>query len=256
MIDVVTVMLMMINAGRSQHIEVPNCSLAGQTYVNGFRLDDNSSLAIQQTFVGLCYTDEGIQFIPNCADDNIQSPYTQCNQDLFNADVFEVFLSSDSTDEAPTYYLEVELSPHGVLFVTYVVNPNGVCNGIEDTLVDCGQSGIIYNATINSQGWNGYLLIPFNLIDKASRVSPPTPIKPGSQFRINMFRIDTPLGSYKEYSAWHPTDESPPCFHVPSKFGYLTLFCDCWFADRSSKKFFTLLILLKLLTHPSYSTSV
>eukprot|EP01132_Coremiostelium_polycephalum_P005389 gene5389-6722_t len=200
-------------------------------HISNFRLVDNSSMAIQQTFVSICYDNEYLNIRADCVDNNIVSPYQSCNQDLFNADVFEVFVSYGSGQ--PDSYLEIELSPYGVLFVSKVTNPNNNCPGIVDDLIDCGQSGIIYNATIFGNEWSGILQIPLTLIEKVTSITPSATTNnsnsnsnnnnfgPGSQWRINMFRIDIPLGQDKEYSCWNPTCTNPPCFHRPSDFGLM-----------------------------------
>ncbi|KAN0027803.1 hypothetical protein ACTFIV_009627 [Dictyostelium citrinum] len=189
------------------------------TSVTDFTLTSNYGLAVQQTFASICYDDQYINIKAYCIDNNIISPYNSCNQDLFNADVFETFISYGPADEVAVNYLEVELSPYGVLFVSLVNNPNDECDGIQDTLVDCGQSGIIYGASTVNDGWEGTLRIPYQLIQKASQHSETE----GYIYKFNMFRIDVPLNNYKEFSCYHADNTNPPCFHVPSYFGNIAL---------------------------------
>ncbi|KAF2072185.1 hypothetical protein CYY_006505 [Polysphondylium violaceum] len=187
------------------------------THVSNFRLVDNSSLAVQQTDVSMCYDETYLNVKADCFDNNIQSPYSQCNQDLFNADVFEIFLAYGP--EVPTKYLEIELSPYGVLFVSKVANTDDFCTGVTDSLIECGASGIVYNATIQDNEWVGILQIPLSLIQETSNLAEPQPSPQLPLYRINMYRIDIPASQEKEYSCWNPTDTSPPCFHKPSMFG-------------------------------------
>ncbi|GAM19900.1 hypothetical protein SAMD00019534_030750 [Acytostelium subglobosum LB1] len=212
----------LVCAAAQPSLQVPRCEV-GSTMATDFFLDDGSAPAIQQTAVNVCYDDEYIYLKPMCTDNDIMSPFTECNQDLFQSDVFEVFISEGFNQ--PTNYLEVELSPYGVLFVSNVANTDNDCSGITDTLIDCGASGIQYNSTATPTGWLGYLALPFSTIQNATyAASAVRPDSYGTQFRMNMYRIDTPSQTYvKEYSCWNPTDKSPACFHVPSTFGYITL---------------------------------
>eukprot|EP01133_Synstelium_polycarpum_P005610 gene5610-6468_t len=152
--------------GANPSITVGKCSGSLQ-YVDNFRLDDNSSYALQPTNVALCYEDQSLFINAFCTDDNIVSPYSECNQDLYNADVFEVFLAAYQTT-VPTNYLEIELSPYSVLFVAQVNNPDDMCTGIADKLIDCTASQVSYNASLNANGWAGFIEIPFSLIQSAS----------------------------------------------------------------------------------------
>ncbi|EGC28890.1 hypothetical protein DICPUDRAFT_159603 [Dictyostelium purpureum] len=208
------------------NLKIYKCSESGgsvswsnATTVTDFEVTSNMGLAIQQTFASICYDDEYLRIKANCIDNNIISPYNQCNQDLFDADVFEIFLAYTDANSVAVNYLEVELSPYGVLFVSSVYNPNDACVGIQDNLVDCDQSGIIYEAGPVTSGWSGELSIPFSLIQKASG----NPSGSNNVYKLNMFRIDVPQYGYKEYSCYHADNTNPPCFHVPSYFGALSL---------------------------------
>ena len=62
----------------------------------------------------------------------------QCNDPLYEQDVVEVFVAPALPDGEPMHnYLELELSPNGVLFSANVTNPNLTCLGIEDGMLDC-----------------------------------------------------------------------------------------------------------------------
>ncbi|KYR02957.1 hypothetical protein DLAC_00440 [Tieghemostelium lacteum] len=199
-------------------------NFSNTTHLSNFRLVDNSTVASEQTFASVCYDEEYLNIQTTNFDDNIYSPFTDCNDDLYKADAFEVFLAYGSNQ--PEFYLEIELSPMGVLFVSKIYNPGDACSTISGTLIDCGQSGIIYNATVYDQfnTWVGTLRIPLELIYQTSSSSSSEgssqPLTP-STLRFNMFRIDVPLNSPMQFACWNPTDANPPCFHIPSAFGYM-----------------------------------
>ncbi|EFA79121.1 hypothetical protein PPL_07946 [Heterostelium album PN500] len=205
-------------------LEISRCGTSG-SFVSNFILDSGVGLAVQQTVVNLCYDNDNLYLKPLCYDDNIVSNYTLCNEHLYNYDVFEVFLSVGH--QQPTNYLEVELSPRGVLFVAQVANTDDSCSGITDTLIGCPESEIEYSAqVIPNLGYQGFLSIPFATIQNATY--PNGAVEQSSsfntQYRMNMYRVDFPTTtSPTEYSCWSPTFMNPPCFHVPSTFGYITL---------------------------------
>lgn len=114
-----------------------------------------------------------------------------------------------------------------VLFACYVDNPNLACKGIQDTYIPCESSGISYAADNTTDGWWGYLQIPFSLIDTLPPVSSPKwapgDSKRGLTYRGNFFRIDTPKNQTQEFSCWSPTFVKVPCFHMPEYFGFIKL---------------------------------
>jgi len=151
--------------------------------------------------------------------------------------VVETFLAVQSSQSVPKNYLEVEVSPNSVLFVSKIYNPQGTCQGIEGTLVDCSVSGIHWSAkrSDNENTWFAFLSIPFELIVNASSDNSASEnshaarhlsveVAPLSVLHGNFFRIDTPSSTgTKEYSCWNPTMASPACFHKPAYFGTLHL---------------------------------
>ncbi len=192
-----------------------NWTQLGVALIGEFVLSSGQALPEQQTSVNLCWSDDALLVQFTAIDDEPYNPLTECNQDLYEHDVVEMFLSTEEGTVAPHYYLEFEVSPESVLFASHVANPNLQCAGIKDTPIPCNYSGLAYDASITSWGYYAFLQIPWSLVG----VEPAR----GIVLRSNMFRIDTPSGSAKEYSAWSADYAVPPCFHMPSYFGSLVL---------------------------------
>jgi len=193
----------------------PDGDWSNVQHVTDFKLvQDPNHKAKQNTAVHFCYDDRALQLKYECEDNNIISPYTDCNQPLYNSDVVEVFLthvySGPSVDLH--HYLELEVSPNSVLYVSHITNPNLTCEGIQGLLVVCDQSGVVWTAQRKDaeNSWWAFLSIPWGLIGGLPRE--------GWSFSGNFFRIDTPHNNPQEFSCWQSTNSNPPCFHVPKYF--------------------------------------
>ena len=135
---------------------------------------------------------------------------TLCRRDepLWKEDVYEVFLSPEAE---PTLYYEFEVNPLGALFDARIRSPEGR----RDTMsaeVAWNCPGFGARVRVRPDRWSALLTIPLAPMDPAG----------GTRlWRANFYRIDR--GDRDEYSAWRPTLQSPPDFHVPARFGWLRL---------------------------------
>eukprot|EP01125_Pyxidicula_operculata_P022999 TRINITY_DN9749_c0_g1_i1.p1 TRINITY_DN9749_c0_g1~~TRINITY_DN9749_c0_g1_i1.p1 ORF type:complete len:228 (-),score=31.36 TRINITY_DN9749_c0_g1_i1:18-701(-) len=181
--------------------------------------NEPSTTAKQQTTVHICYTEVALHIKFDCIDNNASSTFHTCNQPLYQQDVVETFITSryNAPNVDLHHYVEIEVSPNGVLFVSDITNPNLVCSGITGDTIDCSNSGITWEAKKFSESWWAYLSVPWKLIDRGN------PVSTHHSFSANFFRIDTPLSSAKEYSCWNSTDSRPPCFHKPHYFGVFNM---------------------------------
>jgi hypothetical protein len=185
-----------------------------------FILADCSGPARQSSIVKACWTPTSLRLFYLLRDDYILNPYRSCNQPLYQYDAVEAFIGPHV--EEVHHYLEMELSPHAVLFVSNITNPNLVCQGIKGDPLSC--SLFDYKAALNHTygGWWGEVGIPWFVL---YRYHPQfrdnmAALPVGSSWRINFFRVDQPAqGRAKEYSCWSCDYSSPPCFHKPAYFG-------------------------------------
>jgi hypothetical protein len=153
-----------------------------------------------------------------CNDTDIWSPYTSRDQHLWNNDAVEVFID---TDTVPNTYVEIEVSPHNILFDSFITDPKNI--DFEKT-ASFDLSGICTAVTVNGtmdihedkdRLWIAEMSIPFtNLVENFKGIEPGKTI-----WKINFYRINVDKGKKPEDYAWSPTYGS---FHVPSHFGILT----------------------------------
>lgn len=150
---------------------------------------------------------------------------TETNDDLYNQEVFEVFIAAGK--ENPTNYLEIEVNPNNALWVGWVHNPSLGLGTEPNTLkmIQKEQISIQHKVTCQESSWSGELQIPLALI--TDRVDE-------RNFRINFYRIvakekpkDTQWVCTDEnahFLCWSPTMSGQvPAFHRPTHFGYLQL---------------------------------
>jgi hypothetical protein len=171
-----------------------------------------------ETRVKLLYSENGLYVLMVGSDSRITATMTEDFLDLWNEDVFEVFLW---TDEAYPVYFEYEISPLGYELPILVPNFHGEFLGWRPWHYDGErltrrattavggprESG----ATIT--GWRAEVFIPWALLEPLQNVPP----QPGSMWRANFYRVDhdgeTP-------TAWHWSPVSGT-FHEFQRFGTL-----------------------------------
>jgi hypothetical protein len=143
-------------------------------------------------------------------DDGVVATCTKRDEPLWREDVFEVFLAPR---DPPTVYYEFEVNPLGTLFDARVESPDlDRATMRVDAAWDC--PGLEARVSKSSRRWSALLRIPLEpLVESESGVP--------ARWRANFFRIDR--GVPDEYSAWSPTLADPPDFHVPARFGILSL---------------------------------
>ena len=169
------------------------------------------------------YSETGIYFLMQCADEVLTATLTEDFTDLYKEDVVEVFLW---TDEAQPLYFEYELSPLNYELPILVPNHGGTffgwrpwhyegerrtrhatsVQGIEK------KSGAAISGTAIS-GWTAEFFIPYALLKPLGNVPP----QPGTRWRANLYRIDYDT-TEPRYWQWQPTAGS---FHEYQRFGTL-----------------------------------
>ncbi|MDY7092654.1 MAG: carbohydrate-binding family 9-like protein [Acidobacteriota bacterium] len=203
-------------------------------------LSDGSGAPRQATRVQACWDAEALYVRFVCADQDAWSHFTRRDDSLWEQEAVEVFLAPGAA--APQRYFEFQVSPRGVLFDAVVDNPNldrsdlvtdpsWNCPGIRWAAgplpVSPGSSAEAAQGTSSDEGpsedWWAGLLLPW-------RGLLPDP-RPPTELRANFYRIERPRPERfsqrpslpEEFSAWSPTNLSPPDFHRPARFGLLRL---------------------------------
>ncbi len=152
---------------------------------------------------------EGVLFVRfDARDAGVVATLTERDGPLWTEDVVEVFLSPE--DPSRVYY-EFEVNPLGALFDARVDSPDlsRATMKVEPAWTCPGFSARVRHGPAT---WSALLRIP---------LSPMTPAPISSLWRANFYRVDR--GNPDEYSAWSPIFTDPPDFHVPERFGFLSL---------------------------------
>jgi len=170
------------------------------------------------TRVRLLYSATGLYVLMDGSDARITATMTEDFLDLWNEDVFEVFLW---TDEAYPVYFEYEISPLGYELPILIPNFQGdflgwrpwhyegerVTRRATTVLGGPRESG----ATVT--GWRVEVFIPWALLQPLRGVPP----RPGSRWRANFYRVDYD-GETPTAWAWAPVGAT---FHEFQRFGIL-----------------------------------
>ena len=164
------------------------------------------------------YSATGIYFLIDGGDRTLTATMAEDFMDLWNEDVFEVFLW---TDERNPLYLEYEISPLNRELPILVPNFGGQFLGWRPWHYEKDRairkatsvSGGTKQSGAAIQGWRAEFFIPYALLRPLQNVPP----KPGARWRINVYRMDYDGGKRTQWD-WAPVGDS---FHEFEKFGEL-----------------------------------
>jgi hypothetical protein len=168
------------------------------------------------------YSDTGLYVLMDGTDRTLTATMTDDFMDLWNEDVFEVFLW---TDERYPVYFEYEISPLNRELPIIVPNFGGQFLGWRPwhyegprlTRKATSVSGGPKEPHATIDGWRAEFFIPYTLLKPLQNVPP----KPGTTWRANFYRMDHDGGTLTQWG-WVPLAN----FHDYEKFGELA------FADR------------------------
>lgn len=173
-----------------------------------------------KTAFKILYSATGIYVLFKGDDDKITSDYKNDFENLFTADVFEVFFHPFPSE--PVYF-EYEVSPLDKELVLLILNRNGKFGGwipwhYED------KNKVVKKVIINGgemksgaaiQSWSAELFFPYKILNPLLNVPPLT----GSRWNANFCRLDYDTGKQVMFS-WSPVEKS---FHEYKKY-YALLF--------------------------------
>ena len=161
------------------------------------------------------YSDTGLYFLMDGTDRKLTATMADDFMDLWNEDVFEVFLW---TDERYPVYLEYEISPLNHELPILIPNFGGQFLGwrpwhYERKLTRKATStvGGPKESQAAIQGWRAEFFMPYTLLRPLQNVPP----KPGTRWRANVYRMDHDDGRTTQWD-WAPVG---PSFHEFEKFG-------------------------------------
>ena len=162
------------------------------------------------------YSTTGLYFLLDGSDKTLTATMNEDFLDLWNEDVFEVFLW---TDERYPLYFEYQISPLNRELAILVPNFGGQFLGWrpwhyeKDRLIRKATSitGGAKQSGAAIQGWRAEFFIPYAVLRPLQNVPP----KPGTRWRANVYRMDYDEGKRTQWD-WAPVGDS---FHEFQKFG-------------------------------------
>ncbi|HJZ74505.1 MAG TPA: carbohydrate-binding family 9-like protein [Vicinamibacterales bacterium] len=169
------------------------------------------------------YSTTGLYFLIEGTDHMLTASMTEDFMDLWNEDVFEVFLWTD--ERYPTYF-EYEISPLNHELPILIPNFGGQFLGWRPWHYERDRLTRKATATIGGpkqphadiEGWRAEFFIPYALLRPLQNVPP----KPGTRWRANVYRMDYDGGKRSRWE-WAQVDDG---FHEYQRFGELV------FVDR------------------------
>jgi hypothetical protein len=174
------------------------------------------------TTVRLLYNDNYLYIAFECEDNYVWGTITGRDSSIFTEECVEAFICPSG--KARQYY-ELDVSPRNAVFDAFILNGRSVsgtggkgfrswtkytCDGMETHVNINGELG-----KPGAKSWTVEYAIPFSSIIGSDNLVP----EPGEEWRINMYRIDSPVKGQLEYYAWSPTGAND--FHRFWKFGIL-----------------------------------
>jgi hypothetical protein len=164
------------------------------------------------------YSGTGLYFLIEGTDRALTATMNEDFMDLWNEDVFEVFLW---TDERYPAYFEYEISPLEHELPILIPNFGGQFLGWRpwhyerDRLTRKATSVIGGSKQPHAaiQGWRAEVFIPYALLRPLQNVPP----KPGARWRANVYRMDYDEGKRSQWE-WAHVEKS---FHEYERFGEL-----------------------------------
>jgi len=168
------------------------------------------------TRVKVVYSKTGLYCLMDATDRKLTATMAEDFMDLWNEDVFELFLW---TDERHPIYFEYEISPLNRELPILVPNFGGQFLGwrpwhYERDRLTRKATTIVGGAKephASIEGWRAEFFIPYAVLRPLQNVPP----KPGTRWRVNFYRMDHDDGKRTQW-AWAPVDKT---FHEFERFG-------------------------------------
>lgn len=187
-----------------------------------FKNATDGKTSSQTTEVKLKADDQYLSIEFNCLQNPFvaQNTYTKHNSEMYNQEVFELFIAEGSS--TPTRYLELEINPNNALFAGWIENPTKEAPKSCD-FVSHEEAKIIHSVSKTADSWSGKMQIPWSLLGGKAHT-----------YRINFYRIISLKSHTKPdwsgtpatcaYLCWSPTmSGAVPRFHRPEAFGILKI---------------------------------
>lgn len=156
-----------------------------------------------------------------CEDEYVWGTYTQRDSPIFGEECVEAFICPSGKIRQ---YYEIDVSPRNTVFDAFILNGRSLTGEWTNfhAWKEFTCEGLVTRVWVNggldkqgAKGWFAEYAIPFASIIGSDNLSP----QPGDEWRINLYRIDSPKRRRLKYYAWSPTGAND--FHRPWCFGKL-----------------------------------
>jgi hypothetical protein len=163
------------------------------------------------TVVRLVATPTTLWLRYDCADDDAWATLVGHDDPIYTEEVVELFIAAGSSQ--PARYYELEVNPLNTRFDGIIENPD---EHRSTMTLDVSWDPPWQSWTaVDPAGWCCVMAIPWRSLGAVNGIG---------TWRANMYRIDRPRdGRASIESAWSPTVRTPADFHIPSRFGLLTI---------------------------------
>lgn len=118
------------------------------------------------------FEDKAMRFFFDVKDEDVISPFRADNEDLWQADAVEVFLSPDGDLKK---YIEMEVSPYGLRFYGEITNKDG-----KTPVLKKKTPVFTAEATLTKDGYSVEMVLPYDAVKGFDR----------NKMRLNAFRLD------------------------------------------------------------------
>lgn len=198
--------------------------ITGEGDANAWQLADWIDLPQRQgkndgwkTQAKILYSDKGLYFLMRGDDKKLTATLEEDFTNLYDEDVMEVFIWPD--ENHPVYF-EYEISPLNYELPIMVPNLDGKFMGwlpwhyegekrtIHATSIQGGEK----QSGASVDGWTAEFFIPYELLKPLQNIPP----QKGTEWRINLYRIDYDEEVYKTWQWQHATSGS---FHEYKIYG-------------------------------------
>lgn len=178
-----------------------------------FRQSMRNEPGRQKTRAKLVWDDTHLYVAFDVEDDEILTPFTKDDENLYESEVVEIFIDADSDGRT---YDEIELSPANNLFdARFKARRVGMDRAWSYEVRHAVKlDGTLNDASDVDRGWTAELAIPFEKLSAVPRLPP----MPGDRWRMNLFRLDHGKRGVQGL-AWSPVMVGD--FHNLPKYGTL-----------------------------------
>lgn len=156
-----------------------------------------------------------------CQDEYVWGTLADRDSEIYTEECVEAFLCPSG--KVRQYY-EINVSPRNTVFDAFILNGRP-CNGPRTNFLGLKEyncPGLLTNVSVDgplgargAKGWSAELAIPLASLIGADNLAP----QPGDQWRMNLFRIDSPEKDRLEFYSWSITGAND--YHRPWRFGTL-----------------------------------